>query len=75
MLEELALIRNSGFAIDDEENQVGLRCIGAPIRDATGRVFAAVSVSGPAERMPDARLSGLAPLVIQTANDISEALS
>ncbi|UIJ91617.1 IclR family transcriptional regulator [Sinorhizobium meliloti] len=75
LLEELALIRNSGFAIDDEENQVGLRCIGAPIRDATGRVFAAVSVSGPAERMPDARLSGLAPLVIQTANDISEALS
>ncbi|WP_246683358.1 IclR family transcriptional regulator [Mesorhizobium sp. B2-1-3A] len=75
LLEELALIRSRGFAIDDEENQVGLRCIGAPIRDAAGRVFASVSVSGPAERMPDIRLEGLAPLVIQTANDISKALA
>lgn len=75
LLGELARIREQGFAIDDEENQLGLRCIGAPIRDAAGRVFASVSVSGPAERMPDARLAGLAPLVIQTAGDISEALS
>jgi DNA-binding IclR family transcriptional regulator len=75
LLEDLALIRDRGFAIDDEENQLGVRCIGAPVRDAAGRVFASVSVSGPAERMPDARLTGLAPLVIQTAADISEALS
>lgn len=75
LLEELARIREQGFAIDDEENEVGLRCIGAPVRDAAGRVFASVSVSGPAERMPDARLAGLAPLVMQTARDISDALS
>ncbi len=75
LLDELALVRARGFAIDNEENQVGLRCIGAPIRDAAGRVFASVSVSGPAERMPDMRLEGLAPLVIQTANDISKALA
>lgn len=75
LLEELTLARARGFAIDDEENQVGLRCIGAPVRDAAGMVFASVSVSGPAERMPDVRLEGLAPLVIQTARDISEALA
>jgi DNA-binding IclR family transcriptional regulator len=73
--DELALTRARGFAIDDEENEVGIRCIGAPVRDAAGRVFASVSVSGPAERMPDNRLEGLAPLVIQTANDISRALA
>ena len=65
----------TGSAIDDEDNQLGVRGIGAPVRDAAGRVIASVSVSGPAERMPDARLTGLAPLVIQTADDISDALS
>jgi DNA-binding IclR family transcriptional regulator len=75
LLKDLALIRERGFSIDDEENQIGLRCIGAPVRDAADRVFASVSVSGPLERMPDVRLEGLAPLVIQTANDISRSLS
>lgn len=75
LLAELAVIRQRGYAIDDEEIETGLRCIGAPIRDSTQRVFAAVSVSGPAERMPDGRLLGLAPVVIQTANEISVALA
>lgn len=70
----LAEIRARGYAIDDEENQLGIRCVGAPVRDASGQVFAAVSVSGPAARMPDLRLSGLAPTVIQTAAQISAAL-
>lgn len=75
LLEEMKHIRERGYAIDDEEIETGLRCIGAPVRDSSGRVFAAVSVSGPAERMPDGRLSGLAPAVIQIADDISEALA
>ena len=75
LLKELELTRKRGFAIDDEENEIGIRCIGAPVRDAAGRVFASVSVSGPAERMPDIRLEGIAPLVIQTANDISQSLA
>ncbi|WP_420963385.1 IclR family transcriptional regulator [Brucella sp. IR073] len=72
---ELEKVRAQGFAVDNEEIEIGLRCIGAPVRDSSGRVFAAVSVSGPAERMPDGRLMGLAPAVIQTANDISAALA
>lgn len=72
---ELAKVRAMGFAIDDEEIELGLRCVGAPVRDSSGRVFAAVSVSGPAERMPDGRITGLAPAVIQTANDITAALA
>lgn len=75
LLAELELTRKRGFAIDNEEIEVGVRCVGAPIRDSMGRVFAAVSVSAPAERMPDSRLMGLAPTVIQTANDISAALA
>ncbi|QEN85966.1 IclR family transcriptional regulator [Labrys sp. KNU-23] len=75
LLSELARIRVQGFAIDNEEIEVGVRCIGAPVHDSSGRVFAAVSVSGPVERMPDGRLAGLAPVVIQTANEISQALA
>ena len=75
LLSELAQTRERGFAIDDEENEIGLRCVGAPVRDAMGRVFSSVSISGPAERMPHIRIEGLASLVIQTADDISRALS
>jgi DNA-binding IclR family transcriptional regulator len=75
LIEELASIRAKGFAVDNEEIEIGVRCIGAPVRDSSGRVFAAVSVSGPSERMPDGRLAGLAPVVVQTANDISQALA
>ncbi len=75
LLTELAKVRARGYAIDDEEIEIGLRCVAAPVRDSTKRVFAAVSVSGPTERMPDARLAGLAPVVIQIADDISAALA
>jgi DNA-binding IclR family transcriptional regulator len=50
-------VRRQGFAIDDEENEKGIRCIGAPIRDADGKVVAAVSVSGPTARVTKARVS------------------
>lgn len=64
-------IRSRGYSIDDEENQYGVRCVAAPIRDSNGRVFAAISVSGAADRLPDSRIEGLAPLVIETADAIS----
>ena len=72
--ENLELIRERGFAFDIEEYTIGIRCIGAPIRDSRGHVFAAISVSGPAERMPEERLFGLAPTVMQTADSISRKL-
>lgn len=42
----LARVREKGYALDDEEIQVGLRCVAAPVRDFTGKVIAAISVSG-----------------------------
>ncbi|WP_316979951.1 IclR family transcriptional regulator [Shumkonia mesophila] len=71
LLADLELTRQRGFAVDDEENEIGVRCIGAPIRDSRGQVFASVSVSGPSARMPLSRIQGLAPAIIQTADEIS----
>jgi DNA-binding IclR family transcriptional regulator len=71
---ELALIRKRGYAIDDSENQVWVRCVAAPIRNSSGHVFASVSVTGPADRMTDAKISSLAPLVVQTADSISRQI-
>ena len=45
LLKELALVRKRGYAVDDEEHSIGIRCVGAPIHNLSGRVFAAMSVS------------------------------
>lgn len=71
---ELAAIRERGYAIDDAEHQVWVRCVAAPIRNASGHVFASVSVTGPADRMTDAKITSLAPLVVQTADSISRQI-
>ena len=44
--------RACGYAVDDEEEHAGVRCIGAPIRDASGAVVAAVGISAPVARLP-----------------------
>ncbi len=53
--EDLAETRKRGFAIDNSEDSDGIRCIGAPIFDANGRVTAALSLSGPDSRLTESR--------------------
>ena len=71
---ELALVRERGYAIDDCEHQIWVRCVSAPIRNSSGHVFASLSVTGAAERMTHERLAQMAPLVIQTADSVSRQL-
>jgi IclR family transcriptional regulator, acetate operon repressor len=59
LLRELRLVRRRGFAIDDAENERGMRCLGVPIRDGSARVIAALSVSGPAARLPRSGWPGI----------------
>jgi IclR family acetate operon transcriptional repressor len=68
---ELVLVKAQGFAVDDEENEIGICCVGAPIFDYTQRVVAAVSVSGPTNRMTSERATQLGPLVKKAAARIS----
>ncbi len=74
LLAELALVSERGFAIDDEEYDEGLRCIGAPIRDHTGRVVAAIGIGGPVTRITPERVDDLARLVIDAADGLSRRL-
>ncbi|MEM6906123.1 MAG: IclR family transcriptional regulator C-terminal domain-containing protein [Pseudomonadota bacterium] len=66
MLDE---VRAKGFALDDEEHALGLRCVAAPLFDEFGHAVAAVSVSGPSARIPAERLEALGKLVNQAANE------
>jgi IclR family acetate operon transcriptional repressor len=69
---ELELIRSQGFAIDDEENEIGIRCVGAPIIDYTGRAIAAMSISGPCDRMGRERCVELGYLLREAVLRISK---
>ncbi|MDR3519179.1 MAG: IclR family transcriptional regulator C-terminal domain-containing protein [Azospirillaceae bacterium] len=67
----LALARQQGFAIDDEEHAVGLRCVAAPIYDESADPIAAISISGPAARITDDRIAILGDMVRRVANGIT----
>ena len=68
---ELTKVREQGYALDDEEHAVGLRCIAAPIFDESGDVIAAVSASGPMARIGGARVPVLGRMVADAAHAIS----
>jgi DNA-binding IclR family transcriptional regulator len=74
-LRELRGIRSRGYAVDNGEFEVSVRCVAAPIRDRIGRVIAAVSISGPGTRMPMPLIdSSMTMQVVETASHISQAL-
>lgn len=71
---EIELIRQRGFALDDEEFEEHLRCIAAPVFDHTGTAIAAVSVSGPTTRITDEVVLDWSKEVMSVAREISTAL-
>lgn len=73
-LEELRLTRERGYAYDDEENEFGIRCVAAPIRDYRSKVIAAVSTSGPKEDFTYEKMDNLRGYVMDTAGKISARL-
>ncbi len=68
---ELTLVRSRGYAIDNEENEVGVRCVGAPIFDYTTKPIGAISISAPCERMDQERCNSLGPLLLKAAQNVS----
>jgi DNA-binding IclR family transcriptional regulator len=67
-------IRRQGYAIDDEESFVGLRCVAAPIRNDRGRIVAAISVSGPTAEFTETAISRYVEAVKDAAASVSTRL-
>lgn len=74
LLIELGKIRDRGYAIDDEEQSRGLRCVASNIYDEFGEAIAAVSISGPSVRIREDRLEEIAATVMAAADDITRAI-
>jgi IclR family KDG regulon transcriptional repressor len=73
-LEELGHIREKGFAIDEQENELGGRCLAAPIFDHDGIAVAALSISVPIQRLPEEKIPVYGTKVKEIALEISHNL-
>ncbi len=73
-IKHLMKVRELGYAVDDEENEMGIRCIGSPIYDHAGRLAGALSISGWTITMTRERIPQLAPELMQTCQRISSEL-
>jgi len=71
---ELKAVRSRGYAIDEEEKEEGLRCIGAAVRSHSGKLAAAMSVSGPAFRMTKERVPEIGRALMEAASKLSAEL-
>lgn len=72
--EEMAKVRRQGWALDDEEFEIGYRCIGAPVYDYRGDVIAAISASGDIRILKDDRIEDTAEYVKQVAKKLSRSM-
>jgi IclR family transcriptional regulator, KDG regulon repressor len=74
VVDEIKRVRKQGWAMDNQENEIEGRCIGAPIQMPNGRVLAALSISGPEFRMDLERAKSLVPQLKSFCAEISKAL-
>jgi len=71
---EITRIRSSGFALDNEEQIEGIRCIAAPVRDHSGEVRASLCIVGPKSRMPQRRIMKIREPLAAVASSLSARL-
>ena len=70
----LEKVLERGYAVDDEEFDLGVRCIAAPIYDFRDKVIGSIGISGPVTRMTTARMPQLAELVLTISHQLSEKM-
>lgn len=70
----LRMVREQGYALDDEEYYTGVRCIAAPVLNHLGNVVASLGISGPAERLELDRIEEHKRVVMETASKLSQSL-
>jgi DNA-binding IclR family transcriptional regulator len=74
LLRVLEEVRQQGYAIDDEESEVGMRGVAAPVHDSSGLVVSAVGLAGPIQRLTKRDLRAFVPQVVSTADAVSARL-
>jgi DNA-binding IclR family transcriptional regulator len=73
-ISELLRVRDNGFAVDDEENNPGARCVGVPVFDAPNHVAAALGLSGTSSQVTRDNVTKLAEVLREAARRISHQL-
>lgn len=71
---DLAVTRARGYAIDDQERNLGMRCIAAPVFDIHGEAVAGISVSGPTSRVGTEQVAEFSAAVVTVAKDLTKAI-
>lgn len=71
---DLERSRKRGWSIDDEERNVGMRCLAAPIYNEFGEAVAGISISGPTVRMSNEKLGELGPFVKRAADKVTRSI-
>ena len=74
LVAELERVKQAGYAVDDEENSLGARCLAAPIFDATGNVAAAIGASGTLTQMDETNMPKVMDALKETARRITRQL-
>lgn len=72
---ELEQVRSQGYAIDNEEHEVGVRCVAAPILDKSRTAIAAISISAPSVRLTEAHIPKYQELVTEAARELETRTS
>lgn len=74
LLQELNTVRAQGYALDNEEQEIGLTCVGVPILDKAGAAVAALSISGPTQRLQNHDVAQIVEQLKRTSAEISMIL-
>ena len=73
--QELATIRQRGYAIDNGEQEEGVRCLAVPVYGTDGKVVAAISISGPSSRVDSSRIPSFIPQLKRISSAITSELA
>lgn len=74
LMDDLAITRVRGYALDGEERNIGMRCIAAPVFDVHGEAVAGISVSGPTSRVGTEQVAKFSTEVVAAAQELSAAI-
>lgn len=75
LITELDKVKAYGYSLDNEECELGARCIAVPISDFSGRVIASLSLTGPVSRMTEEKIDRIKGIIMETSKEISYKLA